>query len=165
MTKHLHLAFLFLTFLSCLLHAETKSLEEWWSGKRAGDLLGVRPTLEDRGLDDGAAYDPRTDRWRLLSDSPLEGRFGHVAVWSGDRMLIWGGATYSEDFTTEVAFDDGAAYYPDTDTWNRLPQAPLLRRQGAVGIWTGTDLIIWGGYAGDDHGDGAAYTPHDPAAR
>ena len=51
MTKSFHLTFVFLTFSSFLLRAETKSLEEWWKGKgAAGDLFGVRPTLEDRGL-------------------------------------------------------------------------------------------------------------------
>ena len=52
MTKLFRFTFVFLTFSSCLLHAESKFLEEWWKGKgAAGDLFGVRPTLEDRGLD------------------------------------------------------------------------------------------------------------------
>ena len=52
MKKSLCLTFVFLTLSSCLLRAETKSLEEWWKGKgAAGDLFGARPTLEDRGLD------------------------------------------------------------------------------------------------------------------
>ena len=52
MTKLFRVSFGFLTLSSCLLHAETKFLEEWWKGKgAAGDLFGVRTTLEDRGLD------------------------------------------------------------------------------------------------------------------
>src|SRR5688572_11253119 len=52
MTKLFNLTVVFLTFSSGLLRAETKSFDDWWKGKRAGgDLFGVRPTLEDRGLD------------------------------------------------------------------------------------------------------------------
>jgi porin len=52
MTKLLRFSCAFLIFSSSLLPAETKSLEDWWKGKGAGgDLFGVRPTLEDRGLD------------------------------------------------------------------------------------------------------------------
>ena len=46
------LFFIFLTFSASLLSVQTKSLENWWEGKRAaGNLFGVRPALEDRGLD------------------------------------------------------------------------------------------------------------------
>ncbi len=52
MTKLLRFSFAFLIFSSSLLPAETKSLEDWWKGKgAAGELFGIRPTLEDRGLD------------------------------------------------------------------------------------------------------------------
>ncbi|MET0503293.1 MAG: hypothetical protein ABW172_17370, partial [Candidatus Binatia bacterium] len=52
MKKLLRSASVFLTFSSCLLGAETKSLEDWWKGKgAAGELFGIRPSLEDRGLD------------------------------------------------------------------------------------------------------------------
>jgi porin len=52
MTKFLRFTSVFLTFSSCLLGAETKSLEEWWKGKKAtGDWFGARTTLEDRGID------------------------------------------------------------------------------------------------------------------
>ena len=52
MIKPFQLACPFLIFSSCLLWADTKSFDEWWKGKGvAGSLFGIRPTLEDRGLD------------------------------------------------------------------------------------------------------------------
>ncbi|HEY5777802.1 MAG TPA: carbohydrate porin [Terrimicrobiaceae bacterium] len=52
MNKLFRFTFGFLTFSFSLLRAETQSLEGWWKGKgAAGDLFGVRPTLEDRGID------------------------------------------------------------------------------------------------------------------
>jgi hypothetical protein len=40
---------------------------------------------------DGAAWDPLADRWLPLPRSPLQGRLGTIAVWTGDAALVWGG--------------------------------------------------------------------------
>jgi hypothetical protein len=74
-----------------------------------------------RALNDGAAYDPATDTWRPLPASPLAGgppntgynEPGYSAVWTGDEMLIWGGAA-----------SGGAAYNPAADQWRELSPAP-----------------------------------------
>jgi N-acetylneuraminic acid mutarotase len=60
---------------------------------------------------DGVAYDPAANRWSPLPRSPLRGRFGHVAVWTGTRMLIWGGHP-ARQTDPERPFTDGAAYTP-----------------------------------------------------
>jgi hypothetical protein len=39
----------------------------------------------------GATYDPATGTWRDLAEPPLSPRRDHVAVWTGDELLIWGG--------------------------------------------------------------------------
>jgi hypothetical protein len=59
----------------------------------------------------GLAYDPASNRWSPLPRSPLRGRFGHVAVWTGTKMLIWGGHPSRGD-GPERPFTDGAAYTP-----------------------------------------------------
>jgi hypothetical protein len=59
----------------------------------------------------GLAYDPVANRWSPLPRSPLRGRFGHVAVWTGTRMLIWGGHP-ARQTDPERPFTDGAAYTP-----------------------------------------------------
>jgi N-acetylneuraminic acid mutarotase len=50
--------------------------------------------------------------------------------------------------------------------WSRLPAAPIPDRDDPVGVWTGRELLVWGGQSGPHdlvvHGDGAAY---DPARR
>ena len=41
---------------------------------------------------DGAAYDPAADRWRPLTlDASVTARANHVAVWTGQAMVVWGG--------------------------------------------------------------------------
>jgi hypothetical protein len=50
--------------------------------------------------------------------------------------------------------------------WDWLPDAPVPRRDSPVAVWTGRELLVWGGVSGPHgrvlHGDGAAY---DPARR
>jgi hypothetical protein len=43
----------------------------------------------------------------------------------------------------------GGVYDPATDTWQRLPDGPLGPREGYVSVWTGTELLIIAGTAGD----------------
>ena len=50
-----------------------------------------------------------------------------------------------------------------TAHWDVLPPAPIAVRDGALGVWTGTQMIVWGGADNSrTYADGAAY---DPAAR
>lgn len=59
-------------------------------------------------------------------------------------------------------FGDGAAYAPGADRWRPIPAPPLAPRIRASSIWTGTEMLVWGGQAGTEFlADGAAC---DPAA-
>lgn len=99
------------------------------------------------------AYAPATDAWRELTAAGAPSpRAGHVAVWTGDALLVWGGADGAR------ALADGAAYDPWDDVWRPLPALAAepnvaAARDGAVGVWTGAELIVVGGW---DHGDRAA---------
>lgn len=44
--------------------------------------------------------------------------------------------------------------------WSTLPAAPIAPRGGASVVWTGKELLVWGGASGNVlRGDGAAYNP------
>jgi N-acetylneuraminic acid mutarotase len=110
---------------------------------------------------DGVAYNPATNRWRRLPAMETS-RIGHVAVWTGKQMLVWGGETLGEGGL--VTPPHGVAYDPATDMWSPLPKSPLRGRIDATAVWTGTTMIVWGGISvGTDpvrrFADGAAYTP------
>jgi len=49
-------------------------------------------------------------------------------------------------------------------SWTRIPRAPIAPRSEYAAVWTGKQMIVWGGYSGTltVYGDGAAY---DPATR
>lgn len=92
---------------------------------------------------DGAAYDPVSDTWRELPDAGIAGRLGHSAVWTGDAMLVWGGVT---DFGCNTGTSDGVFYEPATDSWLPISPAPGPVRTAHSSVWTGDEMIVWGGF-------------------
>jgi hypothetical protein len=97
----------------------------------------------------GGGYDPATDTWTAtsLANAP-NGRGFHAAVWTGSEMIVWGGG-YSDGIQI-IYLDSGGRYDPTTDTWasTSLANAPNSR-EFHTGVWTGTELIVWGGEYGD----------------
>lgn len=124
-----------------------------WGGDD-GDVNGVFGTPRA----DGGRYDPAADTWAATAGAALTARARHTAVWSGTRMLVWGGGA-----STTTAFGDGAAYDPaGTGSWVALSatSAPSAR-QGHSAVWTGAEMIVWGGSsaAGAAFADGARLIP------
>lgn len=110
-------------------------------------------------MNDGAAYDPATDRWSPIAPAPIAGRNGHSAVWVQNRMVVWGGAVEGG-----AAVADGASYDPATDTWTPLPAAPLEPRVSHRTVATTHRMLVWGGSSETEEGgrylsDGAIYSP------
>lgn len=68
-------------------------------------------------------------------------------------MIVWGGGDASGRSAT------GAAYFPATDSWTALPTSPLAPRQGHTAVWTGSEMIVWGGETGPFVNTGARYSP------
>ena len=94
--------------------------------------------------------------WVALSTvgAPV-GRTGHSAVWTGQRMLVWGGQG------AQPYLADGAAYTPTNDTWAPVASAnaPSARFAHSA-VWTGQQMLIFGGETSTGTvGDGAAYDP------
>ena len=80
----------------------------------------------------------------------------HTAVWSGSRMLVWGGVDASGD-----SVGTGAAYDPTTDTWSPISTtgAPGPRQEHRA-VWTGSKMLVWGGFGTTDFEQtGGAYDP------
>ncbi|MDA8392919.1 MAG: hypothetical protein M0Z87_09025 [Actinomycetota bacterium] len=90
--------------------------------------------------------------WSALPAAPIAPRQGASVVWTGTDMIVWGGASGAHGNHLHA---DGAAYDPTTRTWHLLPPAPLSPRSSQAGVWTGHELVIWGGYT---HIGGSAFT-------
>jgi hypothetical protein len=111
-------------------------------------------------LGDGARYDPATDTWTTLSQiDASSSRTAHTAVWTGSSMIVWGGR-FLPDYTF---LGSGAAYDPISDSWTALPfvGAPRARMYHRA-VWTGTEMIVWGGMThetGEETSTGTRYNP------
>lgn len=122
-------------------------------------IVGGQRDYESVPFDDGAAYDPKTGDWRTIPRFPLGPRSGATALWTGSEVIVWGGSAGDDG---PMFLGDGAAYDPAADAWRliALPRGELTTNIWYGAIWTGAELMIWGGRRGSDPVSmGAAYDP------
>ena len=102
--------------------------------------------------DDGGRYDPSTDSWTATSTTNApDARHGNTAVWTGSDMIVWGGFGFSNG--TYANLNTGGRYNPATDSWmatstTNAPQGRLLQ----TAVWTGSEMIVWGGHYATPNG-------------
>lgn len=113
-----------------------------WGGENDS---GTAPNIYT-SLSDGGIYDPVTDLW---SPIPADNTVGQKAlfnmVWTGEEIIAWGGYKYIDG--AMVVVNDGASFNMSTLEWTPLStiNAPSKRLDNPV-VWTGKEMIIWGGY-------------------
>lgn len=96
------------------------------------------------------------NQWLALNNiSPPAARSSHSAVWTGNRMIVWGG------LNAGGALSGGASLDPTTGTWTAISNAGSPgKRYGHTAAWNGTQMVVWGGTDGTTYyNDGYAYTP------
>jgi hypothetical protein len=127
-----------------------------WTGSTMIVWGGAIPGME-KVTATGGVYDPATKGWTPTSTAGApSARRAHAAVWTGSRMLVWGGSG-AEDLAS-----GGGIYDPATDTWAAMAAAgePEPRTMFTT-TWTGTALVVWGGFAAPTtvFGNGGIYNP------
>jgi N-acetylneuraminic acid mutarotase len=110
-------------------------------------------------LSSGGRFDPNSSsdgEWSSLSTTNApSARQEHTAVWTGSRMIIWGGRNGS------TYLQSGASYDPSGNSWTATSTvaAPTVRNMHSA-VWTGSQMIVWGGYNGTSRLDtGGLYDP------
>lgn len=91
-------------------------------------------------------YQPETDLWSYSNpDNAPEGRRLPKSVWTGSKLVVWGGVTEHPDY-----LGTGGIYDPETNQWasTSTVNAPEPRASFAAS-WSGIEMIIWGGYGTD----------------
>lgn len=131
-----------------------KSHTAIWTGTEMIIWGGYRDGLETEYLNSGSRYYPLTDSWLPTAQPDISPRWGHSAVWTGSKMIVWGG--YSGVGGTLV----GGIYDPVTDSWEytTTENAPV-NRDSHTAFWTGETMLIWGGVNGTRVSTGGIYTP------
>lgn len=116
------------------------------------------------GLDTGGKYNPNTNSWTAMSvaNAP-KGRDGHAAFWTGREMIVWGGEFLDVGSSRFRGYNTGGKYDPMTDTWTAtsMVNAPVVRMGPSV-VWTGSEIIVWGGVNDDGNSNlntGGRYDP------
>jgi N-acetylneuraminic acid mutarotase len=132
-----------------------------WGGQYAEGFLDIVRS----NFNNGARYNPAANTWSALNNAGAPGpRFGHSAVWAGNRMVVWGGT----DGTN--LFDSGARYFPTANAWSNVTStARPVARTGHTTIWSGSEMIVWGGFneflrdlGGRYHATNDVWTPTPP---
>ncbi len=58
-------------------------------------------------------------------------------------MIVWGGYSFDVYSGIYSYFGTGGKYDPQMDSW--IPASPPLSRSDPTAIWTGSEMIVWGG--------------------
>jgi N-acetylneuraminic acid mutarotase len=117
-------------------------------------------------LNTGSRYDPATDTWTAMSTiNAPQARYFHTAVWTGSLMVVWGGHS---GINLSENLGGGGRYDPAADTWTSISTANApSARFGHSAVWTGSQMVLWGGYIYDQQLHGFVFADsggrYDPA--
>lgn len=125
-----------------------------WTGSEMITYGGISSNLQAK------RYNPVSNTWTNATRTGDPGhRDHHGAVWTGTEMIIWGGSIDDGELGPR-----GGRYNPATNSWVRIPRSAgqPQARAWPVTVWTGTEMIVWGGYDylyTVEFGDGGRYNP------
>lgn len=123
-----------------------------WGGRYRGTNTPIRS---------GGRYDPASNQWLPVNvdANAAPATFSHTAVWTGSRMVVWGGATGPGIYTAL-----GGVYDPALNRWTAMTTsgAPASRAHHAA-AWVAGRVLVWGGYHGNESFPSVG-GEYDPAA-
>ena len=124
-----------------------------WTGTEIVVWGGEKPSQGPRHPD-GAAFNPTEGTWRDMAASPLAPRSEHAAVWSGEEVVICCGWSLGRGAAA-------AAYDPEADEWREIA-APPIGPSFAEAVWTGEEMLVFGGVGGGGATNLVGAAAYDP---
>ncbi|MCR4315788.1 MAG: hypothetical protein NUW37_05480 [Planctomycetes bacterium] len=103
------------------------------------------------------SYSPSDGKFVALNaDGAPSPRTGESVVCAGSKVIVFGGAA----FGSEELLADGGVYDIESDAWAPL-QGPSRggARANHTAVWTGTEMIVYGGMVNPSSPYGIAYNP------
>lgn len=132
-----------------------------WTGNEMIVWGGISFNGSSTYYNDGGRYNPNSDVWLPTSTTNApDARLAHSVVWTGAEMIVWGGGPNGAG----NFYQTGGRYNPNTNVWvdTTTINAPSIRKYHSA-IWTGSEMIVWGGYFSDGYQDfyqtGGRYDP------
>jgi hypothetical protein len=131
-----------------------------WTGSK---LLELGGTKDGATQNDGAAFDPRTERWTLTA--PVKANVGFtraIDVWTGQELFVTNGQTAPCPSSVPVSrcLPHAGLYNPTTNRWTTtLLPAQLEGFHLAGAAWTGREVVVAGTSSSPARLRVAAYTP------
>ena len=104
-----------------------------------------RGGLPQRFFSDGAAFDPKSNRWRRIARAPFRATDDSFGVWVGDALFVFDGMR-------------AALYDPRSNAWTSAASPP---NTGVAygGVWNGKHILMWGPDSDTGVTSAAAYNP------
>lgn len=129
----------------------------WWAESKTGIASEIVQPGSNYGLPSIIGGSCAENTWTPISGVP-SGRSNHTAVWTGSEMIVWGG--YASGSYGSSYLYTGGRYNPASNTWTPIDStgAPSPRA-GHTAVWTGSEMIVWGGYNGSSLNTGGRYNP------
>ena len=129
-----------------------------WGGYVNGDPFSLNQSILE--------YNPGSNTWQTITPTnTIAGRVSAASVWTGTKMFVWGG---DQSQGSPGARNDGGMYDPQTNTWASISttNAPTARTGRPTIAWTGSKVLIWGGWSwgnGGGFSSGGSYDPLNDA--
>ena len=133
-----------------------------WSGSKLIAWGGCSGTCSS-GLNTGGQYDPAGNSWSATTTTNApQGRIYHLGMWSGSRMLVWGGRMPTDDLNTGGQYDPTGNSWVATSTVNAPSRREFSSAAAYTNVFGNAEMLVWGGgYAPTNTflGDGGIYFP------
>lgn len=109
-----------------------------WTGSELLAWGGCDPVEADECVPtaDGFAFDPISRSWSGIPEAPAPAGHPH-ALWTGEEAFFFG--------LQDEKRIDAQSYGPGAQRWRTIASAPIAPREGAGYVWSGTEVIVWGG--------------------
>lgn len=104
-------------------------------------------------------YDPAADAWAPLAAEPFTTRVGSVLASVAGSLIVWSGSPKAYRFASADSPVAGGMRLDGTAWREMQAKGAPSARAGAVHVWTGRELVVWGGRKGKPITNGAAYDP------
>lgn len=115
------------------------------------EVKGKLILLGGRGVKPVESFDPKTNRWTRLIETPIEMHHFQAVTYKDE---VWVLGAFTGAYPHETPIPNIYIFNPDKNQWRVGPEIPLERRRGAAGVFVHKDKIYMVCGIQDGHWDG-----------